>query len=192
VPRPKRCRRIASLPDFALFKPAGVPGRTLQEVELTVDEFEALRLADYEGLYHEKAAERMGVSRQTFGRIVESARKTVSKVLVEGMALRIKGGAVEMTDMRTFECADCGHVWEVPFGTGRPAKCPACQSKNFRRAQEAADGQGGGRRRHRHGGPGRRGAGQGRGRQQAAGKGRGQATPRPDAAEAEKENETEE
>jgi len=61
VPRPKRCRRIASLPNFALFKPAGVPGRILQEVELTVDEYEALRLADYEGLYHEKAAERMGV-----------------------------------------------------------------------------------------------------------------------------------
>ena len=136
--RPKRCRRIASLPNFAFFKPAGVPGRTLQEVELTVDEYEALRLADYEGLYHEQAADRMGVSRQTFGRIVESARKTVAKVLVEGMALRIEGGKVEMAETRAFECADCGHVWEVPFGTGRPAECPSCQSKNFRRAQEVA------------------------------------------------------
>ena len=176
MPRPKRCRRIASLPDFALFKPAGVPGRTLQEVELTVDEYEALRLADYEGLYQEDAAKRMGVSRQTFGRIVESARKKVAKVLVEGMALRIQGGEVEMADMRTFECADCEHVWEVPFGTGRPAECPACQSKNFRRAKDASVGEGGSRRRHRHGGPGRRGAGQGRGARKGAGKTRGRAT----------------
>jgi predicted DNA-binding protein (UPF0251 family) len=174
VVRPKRCRRIAALPDFALFKPAGVPGRTLQDVELTVDEYEALRLADYEGLYQEKAAERMGVSRQTFGRIVESARKKVAKALVEGMALRIQGGEVEMAEMRVFECADCGHVWEVPFGTGRPAECPACQSKRFKRAQEVAVGQAGGqggrRRRHRRGGPGRKGAGQGRGRGRAANK----------------------
>ena len=152
MPRPKRCRRIASLPNFVLFKPAGVPGRTLQKVELTVDEYEALRLADYEGLYQEQAAERMGVSRQTFGRIVESARKKVARALVEGMALRIEGGVVEMAEKRAFECADCEHVWEVPFGTGRPAECPACQSKDFRRAQEAA-GQGGGRRRQRQGGP---------------------------------------
>jgi predicted DNA-binding protein (UPF0251 family) len=176
VPRPKRCRRISSLPDFALFKPAGVPGRTLQEVELTVDEYEALRLADYEGLYQEKAAKRMGVSRQTFGRIVESARKKVAKALVEGTALRIEGGVVEMAEMRTFECSDCEHVWEVPFGTGRPAECPACQSKNFRRAKEVAVGKAGGRRRHRHGGPGRRGAGQGRGKRKGAGKARGRAT----------------
>ena len=192
MPRPKRCRRIASLPGFTLFKPAGVPGRTLQEVELTVDEYEALRLADYEGLYQEKAAERMGVSRQTFGRIVESARKKVARALVEGMALRIEGGVVEMAETRAFECADCGHVWEVPFGTGRPAECPSCQSKNFRRAQEVAAGQGVGRRRHRHGGPGHRGAGQGRGGRQGAGKARGQATPRPVAAEPEAETETEE
>jgi len=175
--RPKRCRRIASLPDFALFKPAGVPGRTLQEVELTVDEYEALRLADYEGLYQEQAAERMGVSRQTFGRIVESARKKVAKVLIEGMALRIQGGEIEMTEMRVFGCADCAHVWEVPFGTGRPAECPACQSKNFKRAQEeVAVGQGGGRRRHRRGGPGRKGTGQGRGARKGAGRARGRAS----------------
>ncbi|HID76319.1 MAG TPA: DUF134 domain-containing protein [Planctomycetaceae bacterium] len=167
--RPKRCRRVAGWPQFTWFKPAGVPARTLREVELTVDEYEAMRLADYEGLYQEEAAERMGISRQTFGRIVESARNKVAKALVEGMALRIEGGEVELAEMRVFECADCGHVWEVPFGTGRPAGCPACQSLNFHRVQQPAGGPRGMCRRHRWGGPqakragppGRRGAGRG-------------------------------
>jgi len=134
MPRPKRCRRIAALPAFALFKPAGVPGRTLQEVELTVDEYEAVRLVDHEGLYQEQAAEKMGVSRQTLGRVVDAARKKVAKALVEGMALRIAGGVVETVRTRVFQCDDCENGWEVPFGKGRPPKCPACQSKNFHRA----------------------------------------------------------
>jgi uncharacterized protein len=72
--RSKRCRRIADLPGATLFKPAGVPARSLVEIVLTVDEFEALRLADYEGLYREQAAQRMGISRPTFGPIVKAAR----------------------------------------------------------------------------------------------------------------------
>ncbi len=75
MPRPIHCRRIASLPGSSLFKPAGIPACSLGEVVLAIDEFEALRLADYVALYQEQAAERMGVSRQTFGRIVETARK---------------------------------------------------------------------------------------------------------------------
>ena len=139
--RPKRCRRVASLPGSSLFKPAGIPACSLGEVVLAVDEYEALRLADYEALYQEQAAERMSVSRQTFGRIVETARKKVAQALVEGLVLRIEGGEVKMAKMRTFECADCQHVWEVAFGTGRPTACPACQSKNFNRVVEVAVGQ---------------------------------------------------
>jgi predicted DNA-binding protein (UPF0251 family) len=161
------------LPNVVLFKPAGVPGRSLEEVVLSVDEFEALRLADHEGLYQEQAAERMRVSRQTFGRIVESARKKVARALVEGLALRIEGGDVEMAEMRVFECNECGHVWEVAFGTGRPTECPSCSSRSFHRAKEVPAGQeaggGGGRRRHRHGGCGRRGAGRGAGKVRACG-----------------------
>jgi len=161
VPRPKRCRRIANLPGCSLFKPAGVPGWSLAELVLTVDEFEALRLADYEALYQEQAAERMRISRQTFGRIVEAARKKVARALVEGCVLRIEGGEIEMAEMRVFECAGCGHVWEVPFGTGRLAECPACQSKDFHRASEGGVGSsavGRGRCcRHRRSGQGGRG-----------------------------------
>jgi uncharacterized protein len=164
MPRPQHCRRIGALPANSVFKPAGVPARTLDEVVLTVDEFEALRLADYEGLYQEQAAGRMGVSRQTFGRIVEAARKKVAQALVKGMVLRIEGGRVEMDEMRAFQCADCGHVWEVPFGTGRPEGCPSCKSKGIRRAVEAEVGQSAGGKgrcqRNRRGGQG----GHGRGR----------------------------
>jgi uncharacterized protein len=158
MPRPKCCRRVGALPVCPIYKPAGVPVSSLREVSLAVDEFEALRLADYEGLYQEQAAERMGVSRQTLGRIVEVARKKVAQALVEGCALRIEGGKIEMAEMRGFECGDCGHAWAVPLGTGRPAGCPSCKSKEFHRAKEAEVGTTGGGRgsccRHRHGGPG--------------------------------------
>jgi len=93
MPRRKRCRRVAGLPAVGYFKPQGVPLRTLEQVCLTVDELEAVRLADGQGLYHADAAEKMGISRQTFGRILESARKKIADALVHGKALQIEGGA---------------------------------------------------------------------------------------------------
>ncbi len=78
----------------SIFKPAGVPVRYLDEVVLSLDEFEALRLADFEGLYQEQAALRMEVSRPTFGRIIDIARRKVAEALVHGKALRIDGGPV--------------------------------------------------------------------------------------------------
>ncbi len=124
MPRRPNCRWVGQLPAANYFKPRGIPLREIEEVVLMVDEFEALRLADLEGLYQEKAAERMQVSRQTFGRIVESARRKVAEALVKGRALRIEGGKFEMSNMRTFVCADCGHTWRVECGTGRPPQCP--------------------------------------------------------------------
>ncbi len=92
MPRPFSGRRVYLEPAATLYKPAGFPGRGLEEICLGLDELEALRLADKEGLYQEAAAMRMGVSRQTFGRIVEAARRKVATALVEGKALRIGGG----------------------------------------------------------------------------------------------------
>ena len=90
--RPKRCRRIGSTPGSSYFKPRGIPLSALEEVVLSFDEFEAVRLADLEGLYQDKAAEKMGISRQTFGRIIEAAHHTVAEALVQGKALKIEGG----------------------------------------------------------------------------------------------------
>ena len=83
-------------PTSRLFKPAGIPTTKLEQVSLSVDEFEALRLADYEGLYHEQAATMMDISRQTFGRIICAARAKVATTLVEGKVLRIGGGVCKL------------------------------------------------------------------------------------------------
>ena len=135
--RPIHCRRVSSLPGSTYFKPRGIPLSMLEDVVLTVDEFEAIRLADLESLYQEQAAEKMSVSRQTFGRIIESAHKKVAEALVKGKALKIEGGEFEMAAMRKFRCYDCQHSWELPYGTGRPEDCPSCKRGNIHRAQEA-------------------------------------------------------
>ena len=96
---------------------------------LAVDEFEALRLADYEGLYQEQAAERMRISRQTFGRIVEAARKKVAQALVEGLALRIEGGEIEMAKMRAFECGDCGTFGRFPLEPAAQPDVPRARAR---------------------------------------------------------------
>lgn len=96
MPRPRQCRRVAQLPQATYYKPQGVPMRMLGRVALTVDEFEAIRLADLEGLYQEQAAKQMNVSRQTFGRILEAAHKKVAEALVHGKALSIEGGSFEV------------------------------------------------------------------------------------------------
>jgi predicted DNA-binding protein (UPF0251 family) len=95
VPRPFCHRRIAGQPAAPVFKPAGIPTLHLDEVVMTLDEFEALRLADLEKLYHERAAEQMHVSRPTFSRIIDSAHTKIADALVHGKALRIEGGPVE-------------------------------------------------------------------------------------------------
>jgi predicted DNA-binding protein (UPF0251 family) len=88
---------VAQLPQTNYYKPRGIPLSVLEEVTLTVDEFEAIRLTDLEGLYQADAAEKMSVSRQTLGRILESAHKKIADALVNGKALLIKGGPIELT-----------------------------------------------------------------------------------------------
>lgn len=136
MPRPQNSRLIGHRPQACYFKPRGVPLRQLQEIRLSLDELEALRLADLQGLYQEDAARRMRVSRPTFGRIIASARQKIARALAHSQAIRIQGGAVIMQAKRTFECADCGHRWQEAQGTGRPQACPACRSKRFHRAVE--------------------------------------------------------
>jgi len=105
----------------------------LDEVVLGIDELEALRLADLEGLYQERAARRMRVSRPTFSRIVEAARRKVAEALVRGRAIKIEGGHIIVADQRIFRCRACRHEWQEPHGAGRPAACSSCGSKEFRR-----------------------------------------------------------
>lgn len=108
----------------------------LEEVSLGMDEFEAIRLADLEGLYQEEAAEKMKVSRQTFGNIINSAHKKIAEALIKAKALKIEGGVYTMAGMKKFRCYDCEHTWEIPYGTGRPQNCPQCKGTNIHRAEE--------------------------------------------------------
>ena len=149
--RPRCCRRVSCLPNSNYFKPRGIPLSLLEEVILTVDEFEAIRLADLEGLYQEQAAQKMSISRATFGRTIESAHKKVAEALVKGTALRIEGGDIEMAEMRRFGCLDCQHTWELPYGTGRPSECPTCRGKSIHRTDEHRGRGRGGRGRHGRG-----------------------------------------
>ena len=87
-------RKIGFIPGVTYFKPAGVPLCSLEETSMTLDEIEALRLADLDGLYQERAAKKMGISRPTFARIIETARRKVADALIHGKALRIEGGSV--------------------------------------------------------------------------------------------------
>ena len=92
MPRPFKCRRVCGTPGADYFKPRGIPLSDLQEIGLTLDEFEAIRLADLEGLYQEDAAKKMAISRQTFGNIIASAHKKIADAIVNGKALKIANG----------------------------------------------------------------------------------------------------
>ena len=89
--RPKKqCTCICCKLQSDYFKPRGIPLSGLDEVRLAMDELEALRLADYEGLYHEEAARHMNISRATFGRIIDAARHKVAEAILQSKALRIE------------------------------------------------------------------------------------------------------
>lgn len=134
--RPLKCRRIQGGPAFNYFKPRGIPISYTEEIILTVDEFEAVRLADLEGLYQQQAAEKMEVSRQTFGNILNSAHKKIADCLVNGKAIKIGGGVCFMAGKRTFRCCACEHEWGLDYGIVRPVHCPRCESNNIHRAQK--------------------------------------------------------
>jgi len=94
--RPPKCRRVAFVPEVTYFKPAGIPLRILEEVQVSVEEAEAIRLKDLEDLEQEQCAEKMSISRPTFQRVLESARQKIADALLHGKAIRIEGGNFEI------------------------------------------------------------------------------------------------
>ena len=125
--RPPIERSVEGIPLITLFKPAGVPARELEQLRLAVDELEAIRLVDLEGMSHEQAAEAMGVSRQTVGRVLERGRAKVAEALVGGKAILIGGGQYRVEPrMRCFACQE---LWVADAeGPDRVASCPRCGS----------------------------------------------------------------
>jgi predicted DNA-binding protein (UPF0251 family) len=111
------------MPGITYFKPAGIPLGELEEVELSLEEAEALRLKELEGLEQEQGAEKMNVSRPTFQRILAAARQKVADAILNGKAIRIEGGNYEIAANR-FRCRG-GHEWDAE---NMPVTCPECNT----------------------------------------------------------------
>ena len=126
VPRPVKLRKVEHMPKHNYFKPMGIPKCELEEVDLKVEELEAMRLKDIEGLSQEECAGRMHVSRQTFQNIIDSARKKVASALTKGMAIKIEGGNYTFNICK-FRCLDCGHEFEKAHEK-KDEGCPKCGS----------------------------------------------------------------
>lgn len=129
--RPVKPRRVRHLPRVTYFKPMGTPMHRLKETVMTVDELEALRLKDLEGIDQRRCADQMGVAQSTLQRILSSARKKLTGAIVGGNALRIEGGSYSISDRVT--CKRCRHGWrrnvlynERGRAGGGPRACPSC------------------------------------------------------------------
>jgi predicted DNA-binding protein (UPF0251 family) len=141
MPRPPKFRRVAYMPEVTYFKPAGIPLRALEEVVLSVEEVEALRLKDIEGLEQEQAAEKMNVSRPTFQRVLASARQKIADAILNGKAVNIKGGNFEMAFHR-FRCRR-GHEWDMAIPGGVvPEYCPTCNTTDVQPVSAIGFGHG--------------------------------------------------
>jgi predicted DNA-binding protein (UPF0251 family) len=145
-------RRVSNIPDVTYFKPVGIPLSHLQEVRLSIEAAEAIRLKDLEDLEQEDCARKMNVSRTTFSRVLNSARQAIADAILNGKAIRIEGGNYEVASRR-YRCIN-GHEWEVPAeevsDTAIPV-CPTCQTPNVIPVWPGGPGWGGrGRRRGRN------------------------------------------
>jgi predicted DNA-binding protein (UPF0251 family) len=111
------------------FKPQGIPLKTLEHVQITVDELEALRLSDYVGLSHEVVAQQMKVSRPTVTRMLAKAHRAVADALVQGKAIRIEGGDYCLGGIDLC-CPKCGQRWSPGLEVEPPSVCAKCESKS--------------------------------------------------------------
>lgn len=180
--KPKKSRNVKYPPMAVYFKPQGIPMFHLQQVTLSLDEYEAIRLVDYEGHDQEEAAGIMSVSRPTCARIMESAHKKIAEALTLAKAISIEGGSYTLSANRYY-CSECRYTWETDLGITliqNEALCPQCGSKEFldlaRQAGWSPASQGGGHGGGPGPGGGRRGGpgdGPGQGGDQSRGPGRG-------------------
>lgn len=189
MPKPKKDRFVQQPPSVVYFKPQGIPMFQLEQVVLSVDEYEALRLVDHEGLQQIDAARRMEVSRPTCARILESAHRKVAEALTGGKAIRIEGGSYVLGTNR-YRCRDCHASWQAPLPApgAPPVTCPRCKgdkvtdlARQVTRESPALGPEGPpGIHRRGFGGGGGPGGGRGQGggqRRWGSGGGRGQGQP---------------
>lgn len=124
--RPIKFRRVEFFPEDTYFIPLDKKRCEVEEIILKVEELEAMRLKDIEGLTQEECAERMEISRQTFQNIIDSARKKVATALTQGTAIHINGGNYTL-GLCKFKCSDCGKVYKLNYERDKSI-CPHCGS----------------------------------------------------------------
>lgn len=129
MPRPKKNRIVKQPPLYCGFKPLGIPANRLEKINMSLDEFEAIRLADFVGMEHAEAAEEMEISRSTFTRLIEKSRKKLAEFMITGKMLTIEGGNIHFKG-NLIKCSDCGHMFNMNFQTDI-TKCPCCNSSNL-------------------------------------------------------------
>jgi len=129
MPRRRRLRRVVAPPGFKGFKPYGNRNTKQNPVELHYEEYEAIKLADYDSLNHLQACEIMGVSRPTFARIYAKARQKIALALVESREIITVFGHAFL-DKEWFQCASCHSKFTIPK-TIKRAECPLCHSTHY-------------------------------------------------------------
>lgn len=129
MPRPKRIRRMTNPPHFKGFRPIGLP-EEVQPVLLNYEEYESIRLSDFEFHGQLEAAQLMGVSRPTFARIYESARRKIAQALVLGKAIVFEGGKVYF-DSEWYLCNSCGCYFNHPAKEEEIKNCALCGSEDI-------------------------------------------------------------
>ncbi len=127
--RPKNNRIVYEPPSYTEFKPAGTSTKSLEEIQLSLDEFEAIRLADMLGMSHEEAANEMQISRSTFSRLIVKSRKKIAIFFFQGKLLSVAGGNIHFRK-NIIKCSSCGHMFKIDIGT-EMISCPECGSKNL-------------------------------------------------------------
>ncbi len=126
MPRRKRLRKVVAPPGFKGYKPYGNSKHKKQHVDLLYEEYEAIKLADYDLLNHLEASKLMGVSRPTFARIYESARRKLAHALVETKEIRSVFGNAQL-DGTWYLCGDCHARFTIPAQM-TDYVCPICRS----------------------------------------------------------------
>ena len=127
MPRPPKEKRISCHPGRRVFRPAGIPLRKSEIVNVSLEEFEAIRLADVEGMLHEEAAAKMGTSRPTLTRLLNSARNKVGTAITEGRPLIIEGGHVTVEDLPDSTCRRFRQSYSEETLAGDSWVCPRCR-----------------------------------------------------------------
>jgi len=131
--RPRRIRKIKDEPKIRCFKPDSDNVDSMDPIEITIEEFESIRLRDYHDIQQKKSAEMMGISQPTFHRTLSSARKKIAKALIEGNMIIITGDDF-ITEKTKYNCNVCGFEWINPKKEYH--KCPECQSDNITLSKE--------------------------------------------------------